>query len=727
MQQQKDPGVKDELYRDESYAEGDSVDEDKFRPMPDVETYDGRRILTIRAVLTGIVLGNTIGCANIYLGLKAGFGADATLFSAIFGFIICKGLEKSRIPFLSGRFGPHENNIIQATALGCIGIGFMFVSGVPALYQLGLLRSPSQDMGTLICLSLVAGFWGLGFAVPFRSVFILRLARQLSLVFPYGTASAVTIRTLHAVGNGTTVSKQSRDNAKAIVITFVVCLVWSVGSSFAPGVLYTWSPFWWIYKWGGSSIIAAVSWGWISWSWAPSMIGTGMLLNMNVALSFVLGTVIAWGILGPITVSAGVAVGIPGYLPDYPDLITYNAFIPDMLSTMPSPRYWVLWPAVFLLLGCSLTLMVVETRGLFTLLYRMVRIAILNKRRGHQPSQAAAIDGSPSVSHPAEVANLLSNNTPIVDPVPPQYQVRQWEWISVTVATFILALVSLRYLMHMDVSIAFFNLALGFLWSFVVIHTMGTAGITPIATVAKGSQFITGSVLQDSARTNLNKATISNLSGALVSSAATQQSAELCQDFRTGFLLGTPARAQWHAQMVGTLSACFISPSVYLLFSKAFPCIHDVTQAATCQFAMPSATAWRIITEAVLMPKLPIVQSSWICSIVFAVLGIGSVLLKRWLQNHSNHSGLAKWVPNMSIAGLAMTIPGTSVVMSLLIGTVGTALWKRYHISSHTRFIYPVAAGAIAGEGIAYVIQAALQIGGVGGAKTNVGCVGDVC
>ncbi|KAJ0426895.1 ABC transporter type 1, transmembrane domain-containing protein [Aspergillus carlsbadensis] len=251
-----------------SHAVGQSED-DLFAPLLGVAPYDGRRLVTIRAIITGGVLGSLIACSNLYLGLKTGFGADATLFSAIFGFGICKMLEKSNLPFLGGEFGPHENNIIQATSLGCIGVGFMFMSGVPAMYQLQLLGpTPQSDYGRMLCLTVVGGFWGLGFAVPLRRLFILKLARQLSLNFPLGTASAVTIRAMHAA---TGQAAAATEKIKTIAISFSVSLVWSVGSAYAPGILYQWNPFWWIYTWGGRSIVGVVNWGWLSWQWSPSL------------------------------------------------------------------------------------------------------------------------------------------------------------------------------------------------------------------------------------------------------------------------------------------------------------------------------------------------------------------------------------------------------------------------------------------------------------------------
>ncbi|KAI8306509.1 putative metal-nicotianamine transporter YSL7 [Colletotrichum sp. SAR11_59] len=339
-----DTGFKDDRERKketniekaESVIEGVTEEQDQFKPLPGVKPYDGRRILTVRAVATGVFLGSVINCSNLYLGLMTGFGADATLFASIFGYAICKALEKSKVPFLSGDFGPHENNIIQAAALGCIGIGFMFMSGVPAMYQLHLLGpTPQSDFGRMICFALVAGFWGLGFTVPLRNLFILRLARQLSLYFPLGTASVITIQTLHSIEGST---GQARQHVKAISMSFVFSLIWSVATS-------------------------------------------------------------------------GAAVGIP-YAPDYPELLTYNAFILTQFSTTPSPRYWMLWPATFIMLGVSLTTILLEAKNFA----RMAKYGILNVQAKFTRRRDASA-GSVMVLKKGEIAGEIP------DPVAPAYQV----------------------------------------------------------------------------------------------------------------------------------------------------------------------------------------------------------------------------------------------------------------------------------------------------------------
>ncbi|WYZ33756.1 hypothetical protein EsH8_I_000032 [Colletotrichum jinshuiense] len=694
---------------EKSIGVGQSLAEDMFLPLQGVEIYDGRRILTVRAIATGGFLGSLIACSNLYLGLKTGFGADATLFASIFGFGILKLLERSKLPIVSGYFGPHENNIVQATALGCIGVSFIFISGVPALIQMNLLGSEGQaSYGILVCLTFLSGFWGLAFTVPLRSLFILKLARTLNLTFPMGTASAITIRALHSKSEG---NQTSRQNLVSMSIAFTASLIWAVASSYAPGILYNWNVFWWIYKWGGHGIITAVSWGWLSWSWSPAMLGMGMLVGLNSALSFLLGSVLAWGVIGPILVHLDVASGLPMSV-KYPDLITYNAFDPTKFIDDPSPRYWVLWPAVFMMLAVSLTTIALEAKAFGKLTW--YGISKIRQKLSKNREQLA----------------LAEREIEIFDPIPEQHRIKWWEWLGLGTISFIIAMVVLPLQFDITADMSLLQLALGFVWAIVVIQVFGAVGTSPISSVSKGSQFITGAILRDQIdKLGAEGAARSNLIGATVSSGAAQQAAELVQDFRTGFLLGTPTRLQWYAQLIGTLISTLLMPGLFLLFTKAFPCILDPT-ATYCQFATPSVTVWRIITIGILSPVMPISKSSWVASIIAVFVGSVTTVLKRWLSLHPKRKHWDVWVPNPTVIGLAMTIPGSNFAVTLALGATVAALWARYGKESHSRYFYAVAAGAVAGEGVGYVVLSILQIAEVAGPTyfgTKLGCVAEIC
>lgn len=114
---------------------------------------------------------HTVGLNEFYF--DAGFTFAASLFGAIFGFGIIKPLSHI-LPerFGGGYFGPKENCAVQTAATSAGGLTALFVSAVPAMYQLKLLNNPKADIGRLFLLTAITAFYGLFFAIPLRKYYI---------------------------------------------------------------------------------------------------------------------------------------------------------------------------------------------------------------------------------------------------------------------------------------------------------------------------------------------------------------------------------------------------------------------------------------------------------------------------------------------------------------------------------------------------------------------------
>ena len=227
---------------------------------------------TVRAVLVGCCLGAVIAASNVYLGLKVcslslalprldatkhdqtGWTFGASLFGSIFGFAILKPLSTSAPSYLGGGyFGPKENNVVQSAASAAGSLGLLFTSGFPAAYQLGLLSTPSQDIGRLFTFTICCAFFGLAFSIPLRKFYILKL----KLVFPSGVAAAYTIRSLHV---GKNAAREAKRKTKALILSFCFAITLRVVSEYAPGVLWDWHLFYTLHRIGWTSAIGAESW-----------------------------------------------------------------------------------------------------------------------------------------------------------------------------------------------------------------------------------------------------------------------------------------------------------------------------------------------------------------------------------------------------------------------------------------------------------------------------------
>ena len=100
-----------------------------------------------------------------------------------------------------------------------------------------------------------------------------------------------------------------------------------------------------MYRLGFTSVICIENWGW--WiEFTPAFYGAGMLSGMNASWSFLAGAVLAWGIIGPTTVSMGLTQGID--LGEDNRWVYTALHLKDIVEGKPSPRYWLLWPGVLM-------------------------------------------------------------------------------------------------------------------------------------------------------------------------------------------------------------------------------------------------------------------------------------------------------------------------------------------------------------------------------------------
>ncbi|KAI1503296.1 OPT oligopeptide transporter protein-domain-containing protein [Biscogniauxia marginata] len=677
--------------------------------------------LTIRAVFVGICLGCLVNASNLYLGLKTGFTFSASMFGAIFGYGIIKSLSKTNIPIIGGMFGPQENSIIQAAATGAGGIAGIFVAGIPAMYQLKTIEGrPQDDFGALITITLVCSFFGIFFVTPLRKFFIIQVARELKLLFPTPTAVALTIRSMHSGAAG---ARDAVSKLKALGLAFGAALVQRVASYYAVGILYDWHVFTWIHIWSGytSWAMNIESWGW--WfEWTPAFIGSGMLIGMNSALSLFGGAVLAWAIIGPVLVHYGECIGIQ-QVEDDPRWADYYSFasLGNLGHTTPSPRYWLLWPGVMIMVCTSIAELFVQYKVIgfaFKSAWHKSCVGINNLivksgRRSNYFSKVAATE-------------LKASENIVEDPATPEQQVPMWLWVGGLIVSIAVAMVVFALQWGMNPGLTILACVLGFLFSFLAIQIGAVTDQTPLTAASKASQLVFGAATKGHGYSIKEAQKLNLVAGGLASGAADVANA-LTSDFRTGFLLGTPPVKQWHAQLIGTLVSVFLAPGMFVLFTSAYPCILDA-EAKHCPFAVPSVSAWAAVAQAVTDPAVQIPLTSGIFSIVMGIFCVCQVIFRHFYLVGEREK-YRQYLPNWGAIALSFVLPNPVFTTASMFGALVALAWKKWKLSSFDLYGYAVAAGFIAGEGLGGVIGAALQIGGVSGdvLGTTAGCPAGYC
>ncbi|CAL1699061.1 unnamed protein product [Somion occarium] len=683
---------------EKSFVDDELVVNDTSKPFPiEPDDIEETHQLTLRALVVGCVLGAVVGASNIYLGLKTGFTFGPQLFGAIFGFAIIKPLSKA-VPesgilgwLLGGPFGPKENCTVQSAATAAGGIGILFVSAIPAMYRLHLLSViPKDDIGKLIALTFTAGFFGVFFVIPLRKYYII----HQKLTFPTPAATAFTIRALH---NGKTGAIAARKKSLALLFAFIATFIFKVMTGYAPGILYDWHIGWTLYRLGFTSIIALDNYGW--WiEFTPAFFGAGMLSGLNASWSFLGGAVLAWGIIAPSLIKNGLAFGAS--ISDEFPLVSYQGLSfddPAKYITAPSPRYWLLWPGVLMMLVYSFADLFMSSIPAFM---------------GFKFRQ---IKWNPKAWFTHTDDENDEDPTPYEDRVP-----NTW-WMSGLLASIIMCVAILAKMFHMNVGEAILSLVLGFLFSFIGVQSSGTTDVNPVSTVAKASQLILGGIGKGSGLSQ-SSAQMMNLTAGVVSAGSAAQATDMTGDLKTGFLLRAKPKNQFIAQLVGSVVATFLNVGLFILFTTASPCIIDPPASGECTYGAPSVSAWAAVAVAVSSPKLPIPASSGYTAIGISIFAAISVVVKHlWIPKK-----YWVYVPNWNAVGLAFVVPQTFYPIAMGAGSVFNYIWLKRNPKGFDMYMFAVAAGMLAGEGLGGVFQALLAVAKVDGSLfgTAIGCPG---
>jgi uncharacterized oligopeptide transporter (OPT) family protein len=446
--------------------------------------------LTPRAVICGMLIGGLMSISNLYVGLKTGWGLGVTVTSCIIAYAVFSALERIVPGWRDRHFTILENYTMSSAASAA---GYMssagLVSAMPALYL---------TTGRLLT-SLELGLW-LG-AVSLLGVFMaIPLKRQLinidQLPFPTGIATAETLRSLHSAG-GAAVAK-ARSLFAAATVGGTVALWRDLLPNFktlAPFAFPAHLPF--LPTAFGRDLLARFT---IGIEGSLIMVAAGAIMGLRVAASMLVGSVLCYGVIGPILVARGIVE--PGYR--------------GIVS-------WVLWPATAMMVTAGLLS--------FGLKWRTVLRAFGGLSRLAGGGAAAAADPLERVEVPASwfVTGTLAAGTACVVLGHWLFGITWWMGILAVLVTFLLSIVAAR--------------------------ATGETDITPIGAMGKITQLVYGVVAPSNITTNLMTASIT--------SGAASHAADLLTDLKSGYLLGGNARKQTISQFCGVVAGTLVSVPAY--------------------------------------------------------------------------------------------------------------------------------------------------------------------
>lgn len=279
--------------------------------------------LTLRALITGLVIGGLLAPCNIYSGLKIGWAFNMSIAAALLGLAFWRMMQR-----LGARpFGLMENTINQTGASAAASI---VSSGLAApIPALTLITGQKLAWQWLAFWLLAVSLLGVVVAAAIRRQMLLRE----NLVFPAGVATAETLREIYARGSEAALRVRVLFGAAALAAAVKLFHEFAFGvSRLSLG-----------FSLPGRGISAHN----LGFAFDPSllMIGFGAIIGLRVGLSLLLGAILAWGTLAPWLLARGWVEAGGAEAVWFSELVE-----------------WLLWPGVTLMVTASLTTVMLAWR-----------------------------------------------------------------------------------------------------------------------------------------------------------------------------------------------------------------------------------------------------------------------------------------------------------------------------------------------------------------------------
>ncbi|MCC7382735.1 MAG: oligopeptide transporter, OPT family [Deltaproteobacteria bacterium] len=292
-------------------GEASSAATPPFEPYVAVDTT--LRELTLRAVITGTLLGMVFGASSLYLVLKVGLTVSASIPVAVISITLFRLLSK--VGFKDATI--LENNIVQTAGSAGESIAFGIGVTMPAIMILGFDLEVTRAM----LVAVLGGLLGILMMIPLRRALIVQ--QHGVLKYPEGTACAEVLK----AGASEESKAQASDSAKrelaaaAAAGTGANVNARTIFAGFGVGLLYK------------TAMVALKGWkdvpekifgaplkaGSLSVEISPELVGVGYIIGPKIASVMCAGGVLAYLLLIPLIKFFGEAAGDtilpPGTIP----------------------------------------------------------------------------------------------------------------------------------------------------------------------------------------------------------------------------------------------------------------------------------------------------------------------------------------------------------------------------------------------------------------------------
>jgi len=640
----------------------------EFRPLPDSATpeekdrhwytsaYQGDRVpqLTVRAVLTGAVIGMLMSVGNLYMSLKIGLVFGVAITSCVLSYLAWSLLRAGS----GGRLGQLsilENNCMQSTASAA---GFSTCATFWVPFGAMLMLDPEHRHAPwwlVAAFTFTTGSMGVFLAIPVKRVLI----NYGQLPFPSGTAAAVTLRSLYGHGG------EALKKAYALVIALAAGVISGVLTTAedqlaALGRFFAWMrinlldvhfpdqlPAQGFAQMAGKPLVG--------FGFEPGvvMIGVGMIIGSRVSLSMLAASAALYVFIAPWLHGLDAAnAGVAGYVVSIPAVGG---------GAMFHPVRWALWGGASTLVFASLTSLALQWRTVGRA-FTMLRRARVQRPQSELENAMASIE----VPGSWMIAGMIPIGIAMVAIQFIAFGVAWWAGLIAVAMCFVLSL--------------------------VVSRAVGETDLQPVGAMGKVMQLLFA-VISPPGAAGVQASVLQNVMSAGIAAGSAEASAELLSDFKTGYLLGANPRRQFLAQFAGVFFGTLVCvPAWYLMVPNI---------AALEKYPVPAAQIWVAVARALTGGLNSLPPSVLYAILVGAAVGLLLPLLEKAFPKARGY------LPSATGLGLGWVVP-FSVTLSFAIGAIIVSMWRRVSPDSQETYSIPVASGLIAGESMIKAILAML-------------------
>jgi len=647
-------------------------------PVEEPVALPGEPEFTLRAVVTGMLLGAVFSTCNIYIGLKIGWGLNLSILAALVGYGYW---QAGASVFGTRRFGILENNISQtACSAGASVAGAGLIAAIPAV----MMIEPELKLSWLwlsvwifsVCLV------GIVVAGPVRR----QLIEQEKLPFATGVATAETLREIYS---------KSREAALRLFFLGAAAVFASVTQLGAS--VFEWS-FLRPIPIGGAVRGVALSGLGFRVGFDAATYGLGGLVGLRIGFSLLLGGLLGWVVLAPALLHNGV---IEAPVSESLEALPEGAVLPEGVS-YDATRKQLLFSGIMSEPTRDALLAAGEGevfRDAATRLYlrsqwegpapvykgeSLPRAAVpLGPilRWLVWPATAMIVVASLSTLLASSVGRALSFRTTGVARAQVEWSgagTRFWLFVSAVVVLSAALQISLFGIAWWAAGLA---VLLSFLLAVVAGRVVGETAINPVGPLGKVTQLTFGLLTPASATTNLMTASVTG--------GAAAQCADLLYDLKCGSMIGASPRAQVRAQIFGALAGSLAGCGVFLVMMND-PSI----KLLTSDWPAPAVATWKAFADVFAAKERPLPRLAETGLAVGAGIALLLVLVERFVP-----ATRRAWVPSATSMGMG-AIAGMAIVIPIFIGALLMWSISRLVPSPTARLGMIACVGLIAGESI---------------------------